>query len=300
MKPLRTTTLLLTTVLTAGALASPPPPPPSGKTAAGATSPTPGKPKTPFPSDAECVALGPVTSPLPFGPGEVLDFDIDALGAKAGTMTMRTLPLRDGVLPLETSVATNTFFSKVRRVVGVAKSDLSPSTLRSQRYFEDAKENDTHRVADVRFGGKKTVKMVSTIDGHTYQPVLLPFGNDVTDVGGAVHLLRALPLREGQRLCVDVYGIRRIWRVWGTVQPKEQVSMPIGQFEAFHLAGEAARLDLPDARREVHVWVSADERRLPLAALGMIDLGAVRATLKAFSRPGEKSVRAENKANIKW
>jgi hypothetical protein len=50
----------------------------------------------------------------------------------------------------------------------------------------------------------------------------------------------------------------------------------------------------------VHVWISDDERRLPLAALGMIDLGAVRATLKGVSRPGEKNTRAENKGNLKW
>lgn len=297
MKALRTAAAL-TALLAVAAHAAPPPAPAPGRTAAGATSPA--RPKTPFPSDAECQAMGPPISPIPFGPGEVLDFVIDALGAKAATMTMRTLPQRDGVLPLETTVETNTFFSKVRKVVGVAKSDLSTKTLRSQRYFEDAKENDTHRIADVTFRGKKAAKMVSTIDGHTYQPVLLPFGNDVTDVGGAVHLLRALPLREGQKLCFDVFGIRRIWRVWGTVQPKERVSMGLGEFQAFHLAGEAARLDLPDARREVHVWVSDDARRLPLAALGMIDLGAVRATLKGYSRPGEKSARAENKANIKW
>lgn len=259
----------------------------------------PKKQRSPFPSDAECVALGSVMNPIPFGPGETLEFDIDALGARAGTMTMQTLPVRDGVLPLEVSVETNTFFSKVRRVKGVARSELSPKTLRPSRYFEDAHENETHRIADVTFKKNKTAHLVSTIDGRTWQEELR-WGNDVSDVAGAVHLLRAIPVKEGQRLCFDVYGIRRIWRVWGKVQPREHVSLPIGEFEAWHLAGEAARLDMPDARREVHVWVSDDERRLPLAALGMIDLGAVRATMKAFSRPGERTTRAENKANIKW
>ncbi|MFZ5441934.1 MAG: DUF3108 domain-containing protein [Myxococcota bacterium] len=309
-----TSALLLVSSL---ALAAPPPPAPP---------PAPGKPlelrapaplkvksavaplpplkkpasaRSPFPTDAECMALGAVMNPIPFGPGETLEFDIDALGARAGTMTMQTLPLRDGVLPLEVTVETNTFFSKVRRVKGVAKSELSPKTLRPSRYFEDAHENETHRVADVTFRKNKTAHLVSTIDGRTWQEDLR-WGNDVSDVAGAVHLLRAIPVKEGQRLCFDVYGIRRIWRVWGKVQPREHVSLPVGEFEAWHLAGEAARLDLPDARREVHVWVSDDERRLPLAALGMIDLGAVRATMKAWSRPGEKTTRAENKANIKW
>ncbi len=257
------------------------------------------KPRSAFPSDAECVALGAVMSPAPFGPGELLEFDIDALGARAGTMTMQTLPMHDGILPLEVDVETNTFFSKVRRVTGVAKSELSAKTLRSGHYFEDARENEIHRVADVTFKKNKTAHVVSTIDGRTWQEDL-HWGNDVTDVASAIHLLRAIPVKEGTHLCMDVYGIRRIWRVWGTVLPREHVSLPIGEFEAWHLVAQAARLDMPDARREVHVWVSDDARRLPLAALGMIDLGAVRATMKAFSRPGEKSTRAENKGNIKW
>jgi hypothetical protein len=288
--------LLWSVVSSVALAASPatPPPPPAGALQLQ-------KQRAPIPTDAQCLPLGPVTSPLPFGPGETLEFDIDALGAKAGTMTMQTLPLRDGVLPLEVTVQTNTFFSKVRRVKGVARSDLSPKTLRPSRYFEDAHEDDIHRVADVSFKSVRVARLRSTVNGGRTWTEDLPYGNDISDVASAVHLLRGLPLKEGQALCFDVYGIRRIWRVWGKVQPREHVKLPgVGEFDAWHLAGEAAWLGLPDARREVHIWVSDDARRLPLAALGMIDLGAVRATLKAASRPGEKGTRADNKADIKW
>ena len=40
------------------------------------------------------------------------------------------------------------------------------------------------------------------------------------------------------------------------------------------------------------MWITDDERRLPLAAVGTIDLGAVRATLTSCSRPGEKGQQA--------
>ena len=46
--------------------------------------------------------------------------------------------------------------------------------------------------------------------------------------------------------------------------------------------------------------VSDYEWLVELAALGVIDLGAIRATLTAFNRPGDKRTRAENKGNIKW
>jgi hypothetical protein len=106
---------------------------------------------SPFPTDAQCVALGSIRQPLSFGPGESLEFDLDALGAKAGTMTMRVLPPRDGLLPVEVHAKTNTFFSKVRRVDGTATSYLLPKTLRPQRYYEDAHENEWHRISDVTF-----------------------------------------------------------------------------------------------------------------------------------------------------
>jgi hypothetical protein len=257
-------------------------------------------PPSPFPTDAQCQALGPVRRPLAFGPGESLEFDVDALGAKAGSMAMRVLPQAgDGRWRLEVTVQTNTFFSKVRSVKGTATSFDDPKTLRPQRYLEDAVENGVRRVADVTFQKNRVANLVS-ISGGATTGRQLGFGNDVSDVAGAVYLLRALPLEEGQSLCFDVYAIRRIWRVWGTVLPREPVSMPLGEFTALHLAGQAAPLGMPDARREVHVWVSDDARRLPLAALGTIDLGAVRATLKAVSRPHERPARAENKANLTW
>ncbi|HEX4803037.1 MAG TPA: DUF3108 domain-containing protein, partial [Myxococcaceae bacterium] len=98
----------------------------------------------------------------------------------------------------------------------------------------------------------------------------------------------------------DVYGIRRLWRLSGKVEGREHVSLAIGDFEAWHLAGTAVRLDDFRHRREVHLWISDDRRRLPLAVVGAIDLGAVRAQLTAVSRPGEKALRVEGRETLKW
>jgi hypothetical protein len=239
-----------------------------------------------------------VTLPLAFAPGESLEYDLDALGAKAGRMTMSVKPVKDGKMPIEVAVETNTFFSKMRRVKGTGTSWVNPKTLKPSRYFEDAHENEFHRVADVTFGAK-SAHLKSSINDRSGEADL-PFSADGLDVAGAVFLMRQLPLKQGAKLCFDVYGIRRMWRVWGTVEPLEHVSLPVGEFDAWHLAGQAARLDIPNARREVHVWISDDARKLPLAALGSIDLGTIRATLTAVTRPGEKKAEAENKANIKW
>ena len=258
------------------------------------------KVKSPLPADAQCQALGAVLRPPPFRPGERLEFDVDALGARAGTLNLQTLPERsDGRWPVEISVETNTFFNKIRKVKGLGVSTLDARTLRPVRYHEESLENGVRRQAEVSYGPGHEVKLASTTDGHT-ATVSYRWANDLSDVVGAIPLLRSLPLKVGSTVCFDAYGVRRMWRVWGTVVGREHVSLPVGEFEAWHLIAEAARLDAPDARREIHLWVSDDARRLPLAAVGSIDLGAVRATLKAWSRPFEKGGRAEHKGNLTW
>lgn len=256
--------------------------------------------KPPVPTDAECQPLPALQKPWAFSPGEVLEYDLDALGAKAGRMTMRVLPLKKGQLPIEVQAETNTFFSKVRKVKGTGTSYLNPNTLRPVRYYEDAMENDVHRTANVSFGAKDhSVKLNYTInaDGGT---ATFRYDDDGLDVAGTIFLMRQLPFKEGMNVCFDAYGIRRLWRVFGKVEGKEHISLPVGEFDAWHISGEAVVIGNENMRREIHVWISADPRRVPLAAMGVIDLGAVRATLTAVSRPGEAKKRAEPKQNLKW
>ncbi|MHB8875587.1 MAG: DUF3108 domain-containing protein [Myxococcaceae bacterium] len=266
--------------------------------AAGLRRPAP--PPRPPPTDAECLPLPVLKPPFAFGAGESLKFDLDAMGAQAGKMTMTALPLKEGTLPVEVHVQTNTFFSKVRRVSGTGTSYLSPKTLRPLRYTEDAVENEVHRTANVLFRAKDhAVKLDFTINGRPGRNDFR-YAHDGLDVAGAIYLMRQLPLKQGASVCFDVYGIRRMWRMSGKVEGKEHVSLPVGEFEAWHLAGEAVSLIDHNSRREVHVWISDDERRLPLAALGAIDIGVIRATLTGFNRPGDKKARAEGKHTMKW
>jgi hypothetical protein len=245
-------------------------------------------------------ALPPLRNPLAFAPGELLEFDLDAMGATAGKMSMQVQKKQDGVLPVQVKVQTNSFFSKVRRVDATAVSYLHPKTLRTSRYTEDATENEVRRTVAVAFNpNKRSVRVDYTLRGKQGRNDI-SYEHDGLDVAGAIYVLRQLPLKEGLPVCFDVYGVRRMWRMTGTVLKREHVSMPLGEFEAWHLSGTAVRLDKPSQTREVHVWISDDERRLPLAAVGSIDLGAVRATLTSFSRPGEQARQSQGKEALKW
>jgi hypothetical protein len=239
--------------------------------------------------------------PFAFSTGETLEYELDAMGiAQAGKLTTKILPVRDGKLPLEVKAQTNTFFSKVRRVKGTATSYVDPRTLRSVRYVEDALENEVHKSAAVSFHRDDHRVEVDFKIGDRPGHGEMYSAGDALDAVATIYLMRQLPLKQGSRLCLDIYGIRRLWRLSGTVEGREHVSVPVGEFEAWHLSGSAIRLDDYRHRREIHMWISDDPRRLPVAVVGAIDLGAVRARLTAFSRPGEKKARAQGKETLKW
>lgn len=255
---------------------------------------------TPLPTEAQCPALPAVKPPFAFVPGEVLEYDLDALGMVAGQLRISVRPVEGGGLPIRVDAATNTLFSKIRKVTGGATSTLNPKTLRPQRYLEDATENDVRKMSSAVFRPGEHAVDMEWIYGPRNGKAVLKYGNEGLDVAGAAFLLRNLPWKVGAQTCFDVFAIRRMWRMVGTVEAKEHVSLPLGEFEAWHLSGVAIQLD-NSQRREVHLWISDDARRLPLAAVGTIDLGAVRATLREVSRPGEKRARGEDpKRALKW
>ncbi|MBS2032057.1 MAG: DUF3108 domain-containing protein [Deltaproteobacteria bacterium] len=258
----------------------------------------PAAPLPPMPTDAQCKPLPAVKTPhLPTG--EMLDYDIDVLAANAARMEVETLPRSNGLTPVRVRIKTNTFFNKVRRVKAEAKSFMNNKSLKPMRYTEDAWEDNEHKVADVAFHPPGQPVGVVAIKFATNpapaQPLGQVFGryaHDALDELGAVYYIRSLDLQPGQQLCFDVYAMRHMFRVWGSVGPIEKVTTPAGEFQAYHVTGTAARLDDTNFRRDLHVWISADDRRIPVGALGGIDLGPVRATLTHIGQPGSDKAQS--------
>lgn len=257
-------------------------------------------PAAPQGAAGSCPALPSLQAVAVLKPGELLDYELDAVGAHAGTMSVKTLGKKDGQLPIEVSVETSTFFSKVRKVKGTGTSYLDAKTFRPRQYVEDSIESGIHRTADVQFHDAEQVARLSYTTSERPGKRQLKYAREAFDALGAIMAFRQLPMKEGLTLCTDVYGVRRLWHLEGKIVGRESITVPVGNFKAWHFSGTARRLDDAKQQREVHIWISDDARRLPLAAVGAMDLGAVRATLSGFRRPGEKSVKAEGAESLKW
>ncbi len=230
-----------------------------------------------------------------FTPGEQLRYRLDVLGADVGTFEvwLEAPPAGDparGALVAKSRARTSAFINTHLGRYETFVSTLLRPDLMPIRYREELDEGNTHRSAEAQFpprGGKLAV--AATVDGRP-DPVdvsATPLARELLST--FVHL-RALPLTSGQPVCAEVYATRKMWGLVGAVGPREQIETPLGKFSAFRIDMTATRLDDPKVKRAAHLWLTDDDRRLPLVAIGEMKGKIVRAQLVEVSGGRSKTV----------
>ena len=222
----------------------------------------------------------------PFRPGEVLTYDLELVLVKAGRLSLQVdRPMaRGGILPLKARAQNTAAWANVKRLTAIAISWIDASTLRPGRYLEEGDEDGARRATDVRFPtGGDTV----TLDQRWRDrrgPKTFARQGEVADALSALYYLRAARLTPGEKFCLDMVGAGRYWRVTAALAPgHETVDTPAGRFETLRVDVEAVRADVPPGgkgrTRQIHIWLTADARRLPVTMVGEIDVGPMSATL---------------------
>jgi len=225
-----------------------------------------------------------------FSVGEVLTFKLDVLGADVGTFEVRTeAPPADAdkrsVLELSSRAKTSAFVStNLGQYQAYATTQLGRD-FAPLKYREDVDEGETHRGTEVAFppappGGALAVK--ATRNGEP-EKVELTANPDVRDILSALYVFRAQPMRAGSPVCMEVFAGRKIWKVTGSAAAFETIETPLGKLRSLRIDAESVRTDDARVKRTAHVWVSDDERRLPLVAIGEMRGKVLRATLTAAS-----------------
>jgi hypothetical protein len=110
-----------------------------------------------------------------------------------------------------------------------------------------------------------------------------------------LYLLRAQPLKPGTPICVEVYAGRKVWKLQGQVGGRESIDTPLGRFATVRIDTEAVRVDDPNVKRAAHVWLSDDDRRLPLVAVGEVKGKVLRAQLVEVIGKGRRLAQEARK-----
>jgi Protein of unknown function (DUF3108) len=230
-------------------------------------------------------ACGPVPVPTArFTPGEQLRYKLDVLGADVGTfeVAVEAPPAADrqrAALVARSRAKTSAFVSTNLGRYEAFVSTLLRADLMPVSFREELDEGDNHRSLEVQFpprGGKLPAK--ATINGKpdALDLAATPLARDILST---FFFLRALPLKTGTPVCAEVYAARKMWTLAGAVGAREQIETPLGKFNAVRIDTIATRHDDPSVKRAAHVWVTDDDRRLPLVAVGDVRGKTIRAQL---------------------
>ena len=223
-----------------------------------------------------------------FTPGEVLSYKLDALGVDVGTFEVRvqTPPATEkrAVLALSSRARTTAFVSTNMGRYDAFATTLLAADFSALHYHEDIDEGETHKAVDLDFppGPDGVLPVKGSTNGNA-EPFGLPAGSDVRDIISTLYLLRAQPMKPGTPVCVEVFAGRKIWKVSGQLSARETIETPLGKFATLRIDADAVRIDDPRVKRGAHVWVTDDEKRLPLVAIGEVRGKVIRAQLTAVT-----------------
>jgi hypothetical protein len=242
---------------------------------------------------ARLVAWDGAAADLPFGPGESLGYVVEVGGVYAARLDIETGSwTRDGGVPRVEVIgraATNSFFSQIHRAVGSLTTQMRGRELASAGFVRELEVGE----ADVREqltidpatgAGSVHYKRDNFLPVDVTLPVRAPGG--VEDVLSGLFRMRTQPLKPGDRLCFDVFGQARFWRVTGEVVRSEGVWTRAGYFDAVLLKGEAVRHGdgRGPARYPLEIWLSDDRDRFPIRMKSDSPFGPMVADLDTYRR----------------
>jgi len=223
------------------------------------------------------------TRGVPFGPGESLKFSIEYGLVKAGTAWLEVEPMQvyrgRTCFHIVSRAESNDFMSKIYKVRDRIDSLVDAEGLYSWRYKKRLREGSYSRDYDILYD--PPTGKAKYADGKEYDA--LPFSKDGL---AAFYYVRHMPLEVGKELTVDHHSDRRSNGIRVKVHSREQVKVPAGTFDCFVIEPMMSEGGLFKSSGGMMIWVTADERRMPVLMKSKIPVGSIDAVLTEFKTGG--------------
>ena len=222
--------------------------------------------------------------PVPFRAGEVLTYDVSwSTYLTAGTATVAVREKRPSFGSTAYYIVAEgrptPLLSKLYTLYYKADTLLDAYTLLPQRasiYSEEGKDRRT-KTTSFNQGARSAVYEVTTATQVRRDLRLPAYAQDALS---AIYVMRAIPLKPGASITMPVADSGRTYKVQVNVGSKETVKTGIGPVSAWKVSpviyDEAGK---PNAR-PMALWLSDDDRRLPVKLMADLAVGSFQLTLR--------------------
>lgn len=234
----------------------------------------------------------PLPAVLPFGPDERFVFSIDYGIINAGHATMEIRGVRRvGGRPcfdIRTEARSNRFFSRFYKVWDRAQSFLDTESLLPMRFEKHLREGGYRKDDVIKFDREQHFALYE--DGE--EVAIHPFSQDELS---AFFYARTLPLVVGEDLFIDSHANHKNYPLKVIVHDRETVEVGAGTFDCFAIEPVIREGGIFTAKGRLTIWVSADERRIPVKMRTKVVVGSITASLQEYHL-GERAARGAERA----
>lgn len=240
--------------------------------------------------------------PIPFCSGEKLTYRLRWEAVPAGEAEMQVMPAAEvngePALHFRMTARTNSFadvFYKVRdQVDAYAAADMSRSVL----YLQKQREGSYKRDITVKFLWDKGRAQYSNIINGPKKPIIILPGT--FDPLSVFYRFRLMSVHEKASLsCPVTDGVKCV--VGGAeVIRRETITVPAGTFDTWLVQPELRHIGgvfKKSKKAKLNVWVSADERLIPIRISSKVVVGRFYADLIQAELPEDCSAAFPNAAS---
>ena len=210
--------------------------------------------------------------------GETLRFAISVLGASGGELTLSAKETQlDGrpAYKFELSAISGEFLSKIFLVRDYLASWVDPKTFRSLRFEKHTVEGKRVRDDLIEFD---YARKIATRDG---KPIAIE--ENTLDSLSSVYYIRLLDLDHPEPIPLTVVS-KKLFPLSVIVQGRETLKTPAGTFKTIRVEPRSEDGGLIGKGRNLVLWLTDDERKMPVQIKSKLKVGTLLGKLKAIEK----------------
>ncbi len=224
----------------------------------------------------------------PIWQAEKLTYSISYLGAGVGELTLEVLPFKTmakrKVYHFRGNAESSAFFSLFYRLNDVLETFIDYEGLFSHRFHlvldetkqqRDSLELNDSEKAQTYYWDRITRPGQPLRETKKFSPIQ-PFSQDSVS---ALYYLRTIPLQIGSVVTVPIVSEGNTWDAVCTVVRRETVGSPMGDIPALVVMPEMKFHGILKKNGDSYLWLTDDDRRIPLRLEAKVRIGSVVANL---------------------
>ncbi|MDM7926022.1 MAG: DUF3108 domain-containing protein [bacterium] len=216
-----------------------------------------------------------------FRVGEALTFEVAYGVVNAGTAVM-SIPDTQWVqgrpcYHIVTTAESNAFFSKMFRVRDRVESVMDMEGLFSWHFEKHLREGGYKSNRIERFDPRQ--RLAYTKRDTIRTP---PF---VQDILSAFYYTRTRPLQPGQPFDIECFSGKHVYPLRVLVHRREKAEVPAGKFRCIVVEPVLRGEGLFNQKGKLTIWLTDDERRIPVLMKSKVLIGSIDCRLKTIVRP---------------